>query len=85
MLFENQETFYAGTRQYGAHQHLHYVSKSAGDSITYHGARMVHSTTTEMMANVRIHQAGFAGSHEFSYPSTLSENGFALGPSLPAP
>ena len=50
-LFENQNT-QNGVRHYGSSIHYHYVSEDAGGDETNNGRRMVHSTITEMLANV---------------------------------
>ncbi|CAM9589285.1 unnamed protein product, partial [Ectocarpus sp. 8 AP-2014] len=52
-LFENQHTR-DGIRRYGTSQHFHYVSKDASDPETRNGTIMVHSTITEMLANIML-------------------------------
>eukprot|EP00903_Cladosiphon_okamuranus_P020050 g18416.t1 len=53
MLFENEKECRAGTRKYGASQHLHCVL-GPDPSRTHNGAQMVQSTVTEMVANILI-------------------------------
>lgn len=50
-LFENQVT--RNGIRYGRSQHLHFVSSEVSSPETNNGARMVQSTMTEMLANVR--------------------------------
>ena len=50
-LFENQNTK-PGQRHYGGSIHYHFVSSNSSVG-AYGGAKMVHSSITEMIANVR--------------------------------
>ncbi|CAN0067961.1 unnamed protein product [Ectocarpus sp. 4 AP-2014] len=50
-LFENGQSR-DGIRRYGSSQHFHYVSKDASAPETRNGTVMVHSTITEMLANI---------------------------------
>lgn len=52
-LFENQNTR-DGKRKYGSSVHYHYVSPKSNSKEAYSGSKMVHSTMTEMLANVRL-------------------------------
>ena len=54
-LFENEQTTAVGHRQYGSSQHFHYVFTGTTHPKSYDGARMVHSTLMEMLANVSEH------------------------------
>ncbi|CAM9938670.1 unnamed protein product [Ectocarpus sp. 4 AP-2014] len=58
-LFENQESNNGinGIRRFAASHHFHYVSSDASDPETRNGTVMVHSTITEMLANVMIGRA----------------------------
>ena len=49
-LFENQSTRH-GKRKYGGSVHYHYMTSSSSVE-SYGGAKMVHSTMTEMISNV---------------------------------
>ena len=50
-LFENQNTK-GGIRKYGSSEVYHYVSSEPSSREAYDGAKMVHSSITEMLANV---------------------------------
>ncbi|CAB1109494.1 unnamed protein product [Ectocarpus sp. CCAP 1310/34] len=50
-LFENERSR-QGIRHYGASIHYHYVSSTTSDPEAHNGTTMVHSTMTEMLANV---------------------------------
>lgn len=49
-LFENQNTK-NGQRRYGDSVHYHYMSSNSAKE-SYNGAKVVHSTVTEMISNV---------------------------------
>ena len=49
-LYENQNTRH-GKRQYAGSVHYHYMSSNSSVE-AYGGAKMVHSTITEMISNV---------------------------------
>ena len=51
-LYENQNTRH-GRRRYGASVHYHYMSSNSSVE-SYGGAKMVHSTITEMISNVSL-------------------------------
>lgn len=54
-LFENEQTR-PGERRYGGSVHYHYMSSNSSLE-AHNGAKMVHSTITEMIANVSSHYA----------------------------
>ncbi|CAM9809757.1 unnamed protein product [Ectocarpus sp. 6 AP-2014] len=58
-LFENEESNNGvnGVRRFAANHHFHYVSLDASAPETRNGTIMVHSTITEMLANVMIGRA----------------------------
>ncbi|CAN0308865.1 unnamed protein product [Ectocarpus sp. 6 AP-2014] len=55
-LFENQSSR-DGIRRFAGSQHFHFVSSNASDPETRNGTTMVHSTITEMLANIMIGRA----------------------------
>ncbi|CAB1106329.1 unnamed protein product [Ectocarpus sp. CCAP 1310/34] len=55
-LFENEQSK-NGIRRFAVSQHFHYVSSDASGPETRNGTIMVHSTITEMLANVMIGRA----------------------------
>ncbi|CAM9927296.1 unnamed protein product [Ectocarpus fasciculatus] len=55
-LFENQSTR-GGVRKYGGNIHYHYTSRSASVPVAHNGTTMVHSTMTEMIANIMVGRA----------------------------
>ncbi|CAN0089336.1 unnamed protein product [Ectocarpus fasciculatus] len=55
-LFENQESR-NGVRRFAGSQHFHYVSTNASAPRTHNGTVMVHSTITEMLANIMVGRA----------------------------
>ncbi|CAN0440332.1 unnamed protein product [Ectocarpus sp. 12 AP-2014] len=55
-LFENQESR-NGIRRFAASQHFHFVSTDASALETRNGTIMVHSTITEMLANIMFVRA----------------------------
>ncbi|CAM9747311.1 unnamed protein product, partial [Ectocarpus fasciculatus] len=55
-LFENQESR-NGVRRFAGSQHFHYVSTNASAPRTNNGTVMVHSTITEMLANIMVGRA----------------------------
>ncbi|CBJ33491.1 hypothetical protein Esi_0498_0007 [Ectocarpus siliculosus] len=55
-LFENQKSR-NGLRRFAASQHFHFVSTDASAPETRNGTIMVHSTITEMLANVMVGRA----------------------------
>ena len=67
-LFENQSTRH-GKRKYGGRVHYHYMTSNSSVE-AYGGAKMVHSTMTEMISNVSPYVEP-AGSY---YPTSLADN-----------
>lgn len=61
-LYENQNTR-SGKRSYGGSLHFHYMTSNSSVE-AYGGAKMVHSTITEMLSNVST-QNSSAGSDEY--------------------
>ncbi|CBJ32276.1 expressed unknown protein [Ectocarpus siliculosus] len=55
-FFENEGSK-QGTRRYGGNIHYHYISSAASNPEAHNGSIMVHSTMTEMLANVMIGRA----------------------------
>ncbi|CAM9152460.1 unnamed protein product [Ectocarpus fasciculatus] len=55
-IFENEGSK-QGTRRYGGSIHYHYISSAASDPEAHNGSIMVHSTMTEMLANVMLGRA----------------------------
>ncbi|CBJ32277.1 expressed unknown protein [Ectocarpus siliculosus] len=55
-LFENERSR-QGIRHYGASIHYHYMSSTTSDPEAHNGTTMVHSTMTEMLANIMLGQA----------------------------
>ncbi|CAN0309063.1 unnamed protein product [Ectocarpus sp. 6 AP-2014] len=55
-LFENEKT-QEGIRKYGGSVHYHYFSRSPSVPEAHNGTVMVHSTITEMMANIMLGRA----------------------------
>ncbi|CAM9273949.1 unnamed protein product [Ectocarpus sp. 13 AM-2016] len=55
-LFENQESR-NGIRRFAGSQHFHYVSADSSARETRNGTIMVHSTITEMLANIMVGRA----------------------------
>ncbi|CAM9107182.1 unnamed protein product [Ectocarpus sp. 13 AM-2016] len=55
-FFENEGSK-PGTRRYGGNIHYHYISSAASNPEAHNGSIMVHSTMTEMLANVMIGRA----------------------------
>lgn len=51
-LYENQETT-PGQRHYGGSIHYHFMSSNSSIG-AYSGAKMIHSSITEMIANVSV-------------------------------
>ena len=66
-LFENQSTRH-GKRKYGGRVHYHYMTSNSSVE-AYGGAKMVHSTMTEMISNLSPDLEP-AGSY---YPTTLAD------------
>ena len=67
-LYENQNTR-GGKRWYGGSQHYHFMTSNSSVE-AYGGAKMVHSTMTEMISNVSP-QSASTGSNE---PSDIAIN-----------